>query len=78
MESSFSETLILFVKGILTAHVLVEISALVLPALDGAVLSVSLVFFHEGISTLGVIDGLRVSWFASGPCREYSRAEVVL
>jgi len=66
------------VRGILTAHVLVEILVLVLLAVDGAVLSVSPVFVREDTLTLVVLDGLWVSWIVSGPLHwPYSRGGVV-
>lgn len=61
------------------APVLELVSVRVLPAVDGAALSVSPALFLEDISTLVVLDGLRVSWIVSGPLHwQYSRAEVVL
>ena len=43
------------------AHVLKEVSVPAFPALDGALQSVYLGFFHEDILTPVVPDGLRAS-----------------
>jgi len=53
----------------LAVHILQEVSARFLPALDGVFPSVYLGFFHENILIPVVPVGLRVSWSVSGQFR---------